>query len=274
MQHRFVAFNRQILRAENASIPAASAAALYGSGVFTTVAVSNAQPFLWEKHWRRLTANAETLGIDLSEFDEKTIKNALIELIEKNKFTNGRARITFFDESASGIWHFESNKKTGFLIMTADLKPAPENLRLTVSPFRVNTASPLASVKSCNYTEKILALDEAKTRGFNEAVQLNERGAIATACFANVFWLEQEKLFTPPLAAGCLAGTTREFFLDEIKKNGKLECFEVESDLEVLRSADAIFLTSAGLNIARVAEFDGRVYEREHTGASEIIDLI
>lgn len=272
--HQFVSFNRQILRAENAFVSAVASAALYGKGVFTTLAVRDGQPFLWEKHRRRLSRNAETLQIDLAEFDEKTIRTALAELIEKNKFRNGRARITFFDENSSGIWNFTADKKPSFLITTADLQPVPENLRLTVSPFRVNSASPLAGVKSCNYLEKILALNEAKNRGFDEAVQLNERGAVASACLANVFWLHEKKLFTPPLAAGCLAGTTREFLLENLKKAGKPECFEVESGLRTLLNADAIFLTSAGLNIARIAEFDGRVYERQDTNATEIIDLI
>ena len=269
--HESVFFNRQVLPAANALISAASVAAVYGKGVFTTITVRGAQPFLWEKHWRRLTANADTLRIDLSELDEKTIKTALAELIEKNKFTSGRARITFFDESSSRIWSFESNKKTGFLIMTADLQPTPENLRLTISPFRVNSASPLVGVKSCNYLEKILALDEAKTRGFDEAVQLNERGTVASGCLANIFWLTERKLFTPPLSAGCLAGTTREFLLENA---GEFECAEAEGDLESLRNADAIFLTSAGLNVVQAAEFDGRIYERKSTVAAEIIDLI
>ena len=272
--HQFVSFNRQIKRAENAWISAAATAALYGQGVFTTIAVRNKLPFLWEKHWRRLTVNAEKLQIDLSEFDEKTIANALAELIAKNKFTNGRARITFFDESPGVIWNFESGKKTSFLITTADLQPTLENLRLTVSPFRVNSASPLAGVKSCNYLEKILVLSEAKKRGFDEAVQTNERNAVASACLANIFWLASGKLFTPPLAAGCLAGTTREFLLEELKKVGKLECFEVESDLESLRNADAIFLTSVGLNIAQVAEFDERAYKRKSIELKEIINLM
>jgi branched-subunit amino acid aminotransferase/4-amino-4-deoxychorismate lyase len=272
--HQFVSFNRQILRAENASISAAASAALYGKGVFTTIAIGDAQPFLWEKHWRRLTANAAVLQINLSEFDEKTTQTALAELITKNKFTKGRARITFFDESSSNIWNFEAAERTSFLITTADLKPMPEKLRLTVSPFRINSASPLAGVKSCNYLEKISALSEAKKRGFDEAVQLNERGGIASACMANIFWLAKGKLFTPPLAGGCLAGTTREFLLERLIKSEKLECFEAESDLQSLRNADAIFLTSAGLNVIQVAEFDGRIYAGKYADITNIIDLI
>lgn len=272
--HFFVSFNRRIRRAEDVAISAAASAALYGRGVFTTVAVRDRQPFLWEKHWRRLQEDAAKLEIDLSNFDKKTIENALGEIIEVNKLNNGRARITFFDESPSVLWSFSGEKKTSSLIMTADAEPAAADLRLTVSPFRVNSASPLAGVKSCNYLEKILAIGAAKKRGFGEAVQLNERGAIASACLTNIFWLADGELFTPPLAAGCLAGTTRAFLLEKLAKSGRINCVETESDLSALKRADAIFLTSAGLHVAQVAEFDGRLYERKYPDVTSIISSI
>jgi branched-subunit amino acid aminotransferase/4-amino-4-deoxychorismate lyase len=129
----------------------------------------------------------------------------------------------------------------------------PADFRLTISPHHVNSASPLAGVKSCNYLEKQVALDEAKARGFDEAVQLNERGQIASVCMANIFWLKEERLYTPSLKTGCLAGTTREFVMENV------ECEETEDGPDSLAEAEAIFLTSAGLGIAAAAEFDGRL---------------
>jgi branched-subunit amino acid aminotransferase/4-amino-4-deoxychorismate lyase len=69
---------------------------------------------------------------------------------------------------------------------------------------------------------------------------------------ANVFWFKDGELFTPSLITGCLAGTTREFVLEQI------ECTEVEAGIGELDGAEAIFLTSAGIGIVRVAEFEGR----------------
>ena len=36
---------------------------LYGSGVFTTIRIINGEPWLWEKHWRRLMNDAAKIGI-------------------------------------------------------------------------------------------------------------------------------------------------------------------------------------------------------------------
>jgi branched-subunit amino acid aminotransferase/4-amino-4-deoxychorismate lyase len=240
--HKFISFNRQIISANDAQISAISSASLYGKGIFTTIAIYGGKPFLIEKHWRRLCKNSKKLGIKL--IDEEMCKAEIYKLIEANKVINGRMRITLFDESASKIWQFPTKNKTSFLIVTADFREV-STINLTVSPFRINSTSPLANIKSCNYLEQILALEEAKNRGFNEAIRLNERGEIASAAMANIFWLKDEKLFTPSLKTGCLAGTTREFIPENY------DCFEVEDSLKSLENADDIFLTSSGIGVQR-----------------------
>ncbi len=242
--------NNQFLSAENISLSAISSAALYGKGIFTTLAIYNSKSFLWEKHWERLTKNAKKIGIDLSEFSEENVKNSLLEIISKNKIINARARITFFDESASGVWAFETNKKTSLLITTGDLRKIPRNFRLTISRYRINSTSPLVGVKSCNYLENILSFDDAKAKGFDEAVQLNERGEIVSACLANIFWIKNERIFTPDLETGCLKGTTRSLIVE----NFPVE--ETKRKLAGLNDAETVFLTSSGLGILKIAEIE------------------
>jgi branched-subunit amino acid aminotransferase/4-amino-4-deoxychorismate lyase len=248
-----------MISAKDAGIDAISAASLYGKGVFTTIVIHSDQPFLWEKHWRRFESNAERLKIELAEFSESKTKKALAEVIKKNVILNGRARITLFDESQSTIWAVEPTQRTSLLITTDDLRPIPDSFRLTVSPYCVNSHSPLAGIKSCNYLDKILALDEAKARGFDEAIQLNERGEVTSATMANVFWLKDDILYTPSLKTGCLPGTTREYIMED------LDCREVEEAIDKMHSADAVFLTSAGLGVTQVGELESRLFERtEH----------
>lgn len=253
--HELVFFNREILSVNDASVVAAGSAGLYGKGIFTTIAIYERKTFLWRKHWFRLKSNAEKIGIDLSEFNEDSVVNAISETVSVNKTVNARARLTFFDETPGGTWSYAGKRKTSFLIMTGEKREIPANFRLTVSPFKINSTSPLANVKSCNYLEKIIALDEAKKRGFDEALQTNERGEIASACMANVFWTEKGKFFTPSLETGCLAGTTRELLLE------KFNCIETSAPPEILQKADAIYLTSAGLGVVQIGEYGNRKYE-------------
>jgi branched-subunit amino acid aminotransferase/4-amino-4-deoxychorismate lyase len=232
---------------------------LYGKGVFTTVRIIGSEPFLWSKHWRRLTASTERIGIDLSGYSEASTRKALDDLVAANAVTDGRARVTFLDDRPSEIWSGSTKGQTRQSSVTGEPRAVPGNFRLTISPYPVNSRSPLAGVKSCNYLEHILALDEAKERGFGEAIRLNERAVVTSACMSNIFWLRDGRVYTPSLSTGCLPGTTREFVLENV------ECEEVETDIREIESADAIFLTSAGLGVAVVGEFsERRLAESDH----------
>jgi branched-subunit amino acid aminotransferase/4-amino-4-deoxychorismate lyase len=253
--HDLVFLNDAIVPLKKAGIAAVSSAALYGKGVFTTIAIHDAKPFLLGKHWERLQSDAARVGIHIWEYPAESVAGALAGLIEKNSVKNGRARVTFFDERGGGVWETDAECETSLLITTGDTRPVPEKLKLTLSPYILNSRSPLAGVKSCSYLENLLALDEAKGRGFDEAIRLNDRGLIASGCMANIFWRKDGQLYTPGLTSGCLAGTTRGFVI------GKLGAIETEAGPDVLETADAIIVTSAGLGIIEAAELDGRKLE-------------
>jgi branched-subunit amino acid aminotransferase/4-amino-4-deoxychorismate lyase len=254
--HNFVNLNGRTVEAASASLPSLSSAALYGRGVFTTIAIVGREPFLWEKHWTRLSENAAKLNIKISQFTSAEIAASLAELIDRNKVDDGRARITFFDGSPAAIWPFEIHQEAGLLIMTGDRRPIVENFGLTVSPYRVNSQSPLIGLKSCNYLEPLLVLEEAKSRGFDDGLRLDQFGKVTSAATANVFYAKGGKLYTPALSTGCLAGTTREYIIEN------LACEDVVIGLDELRSADEIFVTSAGIGVLQVGRFEGRQMPR------------
>lgn len=250
--HELIHFDGKVVKPTEALIGAAASASLYGRGIFTTIAIHKRAPFLWEKHWRRLERDSAAVGVEVSGFTQNDILSSLSEILNKNVVIDGRARITFFNDSAGSTWQFDREAKTRVLITTAEPRPLPDHFRLSISPYRINTTSPLIGIKSCNYLEHLLAFEEAAKRDFHEAVRMNERGEVASACMANIFWSIGDKLFTPSLKTGCLAGTTREYILENVG------CEEVETGTGVIDEADRIFLTSAGIGLAAVAEFDGR----------------
>ncbi len=263
--HELVSFNGELVPADAADLSATSPAGLYGKGVFTTVAINEGSPLFFEKHWRRLANDANKLEIDLANFSELEVKRALEAILIANSVVRGRARITFFDRSAATIWGAMSTGTAAMLILTGDQRPVEDSFRANISPYRISSSSPLAGVKSCNYLENILAIEYAARSGFNEATRLNERGEITSACLANVFWLKNGRCYTPSLQTGCLPGTIREFVLENI------DCEEIVASAQALTDADAIFLTSSGLGVVTLAEFNGVELPRPH---HPIMDLL
>lgn len=233
---------------------------LYGKGVFTTVAIRSMESLFWDKHWRRLSRGATKIGLDLSAHSGIATETVLNNSIGASGIVDGRARITMTDGRPGEIWPgSEPEQNTSLHIIVGENRPVSSPFKLTTSPYPINSRSPLAGVKSCNYLENILAIKEAKERGFHEGVRLNERGHITGGCMSNVFWLKSERLYTPALSTGCLPGTTREYVLENV------ECDEVEAGIDEIEAASAVFLTSAGLGVVEVAEFDERpLAQRDH----------
>jgi len=237
-------------------LPPTSNILLYGKGLFTTVRIDRGEPLFWDKHWVRLGRDSGKVGVDLSEFSEPRVFDELKQKIASSGVSEGRARITFLDRRSSDIWPAETEHDTTISILVGERRRLPEKFSITASPYRVNTFSPLVGVKSCNYLENLMSMDEAKGRGFHEAIKLNENGDITSGCMSNVFWLKRGVLFTPNLDTGCLPGTTREYILEI------LPCKQTREPIDTLIDVEAIFMTSAGLGVVQAHDLDGRSFAR------------
>src|SRR5215204_1352172 len=260
--HPVIYLNKTMVEATKARVAPVSSAMLYGRGVFTTLAIYNSQPFLWSRHWQRLTAHAKKLDVDYTGCTEKGVGDALKKLIAVNQVKDGRARVIMLARSCRDIWRTKmpGTKKTDLLIMTGDPQKVPQNgSSLAVSPYRVNTFSPLSGIKSLNYLDHVLSWEEAQSRDFDEAVVLNERGEIVSATTANLFWAKNGTLHTPNLSTGALAGIMRECVI-EIANKHFVPLLEGIYEMPDLTDADEIFLTSSSLGVGPVTTFDFRRY--------------
>jgi aminodeoxychorismate lyase len=251
-----------MLEATKARVAPVSSAMLYGRGVFTTVAIYNGKPFRWPDHWRRLKEHAGRLDVDCTETNEDNVGEAIKKLVAVNQVRNGRARVILLARSGRDVWKTKKAdpRKTDVLIMTGEPQKIPRaGMSLAVSPYRCNTFSPLAGIRSLNYLEQVLSWEEAQARDFDEAVVLNERGEIVSATMANIFWVKNGTLHTPTLSTGAIAGITRAAVI-ELANKQFTPIIEGVYELGDIAEADEIFLTSASLGVAVVTTFDFRQY--------------
>ncbi len=260
--HPVIYLNRTMVEATKARVAPVSSAMLYGRGVFTTVAIYDGNPFLWGDHWRRLLDHAARLNIDCSGCIEQEVGEALTKLISVNRVRDGRARVILLARSGRDFWKAKipGTKKTDLLIMTGEAQKIPQaGMTLAVSPYRCNTFSPLAGIRSLNYLEQVLAWEEAQQREFDEAVMLNERGEVVAATMANLFWVKDGTVYTPALSTGAVAGVTRAAVL-KLAQEQFIPVVEGVYELADFTDADEIFLTSANLGVGLVTTFDFRQY--------------
>ena len=261
--------NDRIIDAADAQIAPTVAGLLYGWGVFTTLRIYDGRPFAFDRHWKRLALHAEKTRVPVP-IDLKDARRALEKLIAENSVVDGRARLTLLRGDA-GSWRVEPGRETEFFVFTAPEALRPKaDLALTLSPYRVLSTALLAGVKQTAMLDNLLALEEAQSRHFNEAVMLNERGEIVSATAANIFWVQGDEVFTPSLSTGCVAGVTRHF-VHEISTRWKLHVVEGGFPIQRLLDAREVFLTSTAREVAIVSSFDAKEYGNKQARISKLI---
>ena len=266
---RFILHNESIIDSAHAGLAPTIAGVVYGWGVFTNLRVYKGSPFAFERHWERLSRHAEKARVPV-HLDPKRAALALAGLIETNSVRNGRARLMIL-KGEEGLWRRGLETESQFLAFTAqEAGQARSDLAMTLSPYRILSSSPLAGVKQTAMLESFLAFEEARSRGFGEAVMLNERGEVVGATGGNIFWVEGDELITPSIGSGCVAGITRSL-VHEITKKVNIHLIEGGYPVQRLLDASEVFITSSLREIAPVASFDIKRYDRKRASITRNI---
>jgi branched-subunit amino acid aminotransferase/4-amino-4-deoxychorismate lyase len=248
--------NGAIMALDEARVSPASAGALYGWGVFTTLRVAGGEPRAFDSHWRRLSAHAARAGVPL-EWRKEDVERGLVELIARCGAGDARARVTAL-RGAAGPWRAPGACASDVTILLAPRPARPDGpFGLTISPYRLSTSSPIAGIKATAFVGYLMALEEARGRGYDEALLLDERGEVVEACTANVFWVRDGELYTPSLLTSCLAGVTRALVLEAAARR-RIRVVEGSFGLAAVREADEVFLTNSGWGVVPVSDLDAR----------------
>ena len=116
-------------------------------------------------------------------------------------------------------------------------------------------STPTQAKMGGNYLNSILATQDAKSRGFDEAVLLDRLGNVSEAPGENIFLVKNDVLITPPLSSSALDGITRNSiitFSKEIKLKTKIQKITKEE----LISADEVFLSGTAAEITPIIKIE------------------
>ncbi len=254
-----VYLNGSLLPLADARIAVMDYGFLYGYGLFETMRAYGGKVFRLDRHLERLAGSAETLGIAV---DKSVLKDAVMETIDANGLSEARIRLTVSIGEGGMVPDPASCGQPTVLVVAGEYRPLPNEVydkgyRAIVSSVRRNSRSPISGMKSLNYLESMLARQEARAAGVDEAICLNEEGFLAEASTSNVFLVGEGALRTPGLTSGILPGVTREAVL---KLAGKLGITTVEDDitLDELLQADEAFITNSVVEVMPLTEVDGK----------------
>ncbi len=254
-----VYLNGSLIPRSQASISALDYGFLYGYGLFETMRAYGGRVFRLDSHLRRLARSAEILGLPIGTLD---LKGAVMNTIQANQLSEARVRITISIGEGGMVPDPSTCDKPTVLILAGHYRPYPEQVyqkgfRAVVSSIRRNSQSPLSRLKSANYLESILAKQEARAAGVEEALCLNEKGLLAEASMSNIFLVTDGTLRTPGQDSGILPGITRETILELASPLG-INTLEQDIRLDELFHAQEAFLTNSLIEVMPLIEVDGK----------------
>lgn len=224
-----------------------------GDGLFETILAEDGSLVWLDEHLARMVSGCAALGLPSPDLAQAR------RLCEEAAATvSGRAAVRLTLTAGSGGRGLDRlTQPFPRLFATAAPAPLPEGpATLVTASVRRNEGSPASRLKTLAYLDNVLARAEASAAGADEALMLNNRGEVACASAANIFWIEGSRLCTPALECGVLTGVTRAKVLAAAPSAG-LQPVEIAADRQNLLEAHAIFLTSSLIGIRPVSRLDG-----------------
>jgi branched-chain amino acid aminotransferase len=251
-----------VVDGEAARVPVTDHGFLYGDGVFEGIRAYSGRVFRLADHMRRLASGARTLGLALPGGLDG-IREVVLETLRAYGEPDAYVRlIVSRGVGALGV-DPTSCSEPRLVCIAAEVRLYPaetlaRGLALITSSLRRPGPDVLdPRVKSLNYLNNVLAKQEARRSGADEALLLNGRGLVAEASVANVFAVSDGRVETPPVSEGALAGITRATVLELAADLGLSAGERTLSRFDLL-DADEVFLTGSGARVASVGSLDGR----------------
>lgn len=238
----------------------------YGLGAFEGIrcyqGAKGSAIFRLQDHVDRLFESAH-IGMMKMPFDKKQVTEAIVETVRVNKLEACYIRpLLYVGYGAMGLYPGENPIRLAIAAWRWGTYLGDEGLshgiRVKVSSFtrhHVNVAMTRAKI-SGYYVNSIMAKQEVKQDGYDEAILLDTEGYISEGTGENVFIVRKGVLKTTPLTS-ILDGITRNSVI-QLAQEFNIPVVEERFTRDALYVADEVFLTGTAAEVAPVREIDSR----------------
>ena len=272
---KYVWFDGKFVLTTKAKVPVTTHAIHYGTSIFEGIRAywnsENLHIFRLKEHVKRFRNSGKFYDITLN-FSDKQIENAIINLCKKNKIKKSCYIRPFYFVGDYGInLHVTKKAPTHVSIFSFHFGDLfnKKGITATVSKWRKfsDMSTPTQAKMGGNYLNSILATQDAKQRGFEEAILLDQSGNISEAPGENVFLVKNNRLVTPSLSSSALDGITRKSIIT-LAKDMKLKVNVRKVSKKELKTADEIFLSGTAAEITPIIKID-----KKKIGSGKVGDI-
>lgn len=228
---------------------------LLGHGAFETMRIGEGVLRRWERHRARLLGGLHYLGVAPPACLDG-VQAVAQRLASELSVRDGVARLTVSAGEGGGGLEGTAGAKPHAVLTVRPRPITPESVSVTVLETPRRGGFPGERFKLSGYAGLIAARREARTAGFDRAVvTCASGGVLACADCATLYWIADGRIYTPALTAGALPGVARAALMDAAHAAG-LEIEEVSATPDVLRGAEAAFMTNAVEGVVAISRVD------------------
>ena len=236
-----------------------------GHAVFDTATLTNGMLYQLDPHLDRLIKSAEGARIALP-FPRERLRQIILDTAAASRRREGSVR--YWLSAGPGGYGLGPAECVGstFYVIIFKQEAYPESyyrqgIKLVTS--EVPIKPPLfARIKSTNYLPNVLVVVEAKDRGADNGLFIDQRGMIAESSNMNVAFVTRERVFRHPPFDAILSGITiqRVFdFAQRLVQQGALSAIRVaDTPVNEARNAAEMMLIGSSIKVAPVVEWDGQ----------------
>ena len=251
--------NGKLVPSEEAKISVLDYGFLFGYGLYETVRAYEGKPFRLDNHLARLGFSGDRLGIIIHV---GLIRTAVNDVIKANNFPQTRIRICVSIGEGTLSPDLNSCRQPTIGVLASDYTPPhiekyKNGYQVVLSSLRRNSLSPVTYLKSANTIENMMARQDARETGADEAFFQNEKGYLTEAAGSNLFLVKNGVLKTPRYESGILPGVTRVVVF-ELAAHMGIKVKEVNLRLADLLTADEVFITNSLIEIVPVTLFNSQ----------------
>ena len=262
---KYVWFDGKYILTNKAQVPITTHAIHYGTSIFEGIRAywngENLYVFRLDEHVKRFRRSGKFYDISLN-FTDNQISNAIKGICKKNKIRKSCYIRPFYFVGDYGINLYVTEKApTHVVVFTfpfGDLFDK-KGISAGVVSWRKfsDNSTPAQAKMGGNYLNSIIATQEAKRGGFDEAILLDQNGNVSEAPGENIFIIREGKMSTPPISSSALEGITRDAII-KVGKDLDIEVEEREISRSELSISDEIFLTGTAAEITPITSIDGK----------------
>lgn len=250
-------FTEEMIRTEHKALR-------YGYGLFETILVQNGLIMLPAYHLERLLAGMAQLDICIPEhYNAKWLEEQVLKTTTANQIKSDcRVRLQVTP-------HIEDFAVTGPQTPFFSIECMPIDPKLTAfneKGLNIGFADGLqkspdttSNLKTCNALIYALAARQALKNGLDDTLIKNTHGRVIESTIANLFLIKNERIYTPPLSEGCIAGVMRRYIIDKLAQHD-IAVTEKPINEEDVLEADELFLTNAIRRIKWVSSLGEKHY--------------